>query len=93
MTVEYIELRKILMQMLADNGINRETIAGFVKDIVDEKVDIAINRVLHEKNMDDLVSTCCKEQIRKEVSDAVKEEVRSRLRPFGLTITVDMNDK
>lgn len=93
MTVEYIELRKILTQMLADNGINRETIAGFVKDIVDEKVDVAINRVLHEKNMDDLVSTCCKDQIKKEVRDAVKEEVRSRLRPFGLTITVDINDK
>ena len=25
MTVEQIELRKILSQMLADNGINRET--------------------------------------------------------------------
>lgn len=29
MTVEQIELRKILTQMLADNGINRETIKGF----------------------------------------------------------------
>ena len=29
MTVEQIELRKILTQMLADNGINRETIKDF----------------------------------------------------------------
>ncbi len=35
MTVEQIELRKILTQMLADNGINRETIVDFVKGIVD----------------------------------------------------------
>ena len=44
MTVEQIELRKILTQMLADNGINRETIVDFVKGIVDEKVDRAVER-------------------------------------------------
>lgn len=44
MTVEQIELRKILTQMLADNGINRETIKGFVEEIVSEKVDRAIDR-------------------------------------------------
>lgn len=38
MTVEQIELRKILTQMLADNGINRETIKGFVEEIVSEKL-------------------------------------------------------
>ena len=48
MTVEQIELRKILTQMLADNGINRETIKGFVEEIVSEKVDRAIDRIIHE---------------------------------------------
>ena len=52
MTVEQIELRKILTQMLADNGINRETIKGFVEEIVSEKVDRAIDRIIHETNMD-----------------------------------------
>ena len=47
MTVEQIELRKILTQMLADNGINRETIKGFVEEIVSEKVDRAIDRIIH----------------------------------------------
>ena len=57
MTVEQIELRKILTQMLADNGINRETIKGFVEEIVSEKVDRAIDRIIHETNMDSLVRT------------------------------------
>ena len=47
MTVEQIELRKILTQMLADNRINRETIKGFVEEIVSEKVDRAIDRIIH----------------------------------------------
>ena len=55
MTVEQIELRKILTQMLADNGINRETIKGFVEEIVSEKVDRAIDRIIHETNMDSLI--------------------------------------
>lgn len=37
MTVEQVELRKILTQMLADNGINRETIKDFVGEIVSER--------------------------------------------------------
>lgn len=37
MTIEQIELRKMLTQMLADNGINRETIVDFVKSIVEKK--------------------------------------------------------
>ena len=37
MTIEQVELRKILSQMLADNGVNRETIIPFVKDVLQEK--------------------------------------------------------
>ena len=48
MTIEQIELQKMLTQMLADNGINRETIVDFVKSIVEEKVEKAIYRTVHE---------------------------------------------
>ena len=41
MTVEQIEIRKILNQMLADNGINRETIKDIIKECLDERVDKA----------------------------------------------------
>lgn len=42
MTVEQIELRKILSQMLADNSINRDTIGDIVKEIVNEKTEKVI---------------------------------------------------
>ena len=46
MTVEQIELRKILTQMLADNGINRETLKDLVKEIIEEKVDKSLNTII-----------------------------------------------
>ena len=46
MTVEQIELRKILTQMLADAGINRETIKDFVKEIIGEKIDKSIDTIV-----------------------------------------------
>lgn len=72
MTVEQIELRKILTQMLADNGINRETIKGFVEEIVSEKVDRAIDRIIHETNMDSLIARMVQDTIRTTISDEVR---------------------
>ena len=80
MTVEQIELRKILTQMLADNGINRETIKGFVEEIVSEKVDRAIDRIIHETNMDSLIARQVQDTIRTTISDEVRWNVR---RVFG----------
>lgn len=76
MTVEQIELRKILTQMLADNGINRETIKGFVEEIVSEKVDRAIDRIIHETNMDSLIARQVQDTIRTTISDEVRWNVR-----------------
>lgn len=50
MTVEEIELRKILKQMLADEGINRETLKQMVKDMLEEKLERAIKQALAEKD-------------------------------------------
>ena len=47
MTIEHLELRKILTQMLADNGITRETIRKVVTDIIDEKVEKAVKEAIH----------------------------------------------
>ena len=52
MTVEEIELRKILTQMLADAGINRETLKDLVYQILDEKIDKAINNAENQINVD-----------------------------------------
>ena len=86
MTVEQIELRKILTQMLADNGINRETIKGFVEEIVSEKVDRAIDRIIHETNMDSLIARRAQDTIRTTISDEVRWNVRRVLGSVSISI-------
>lgn len=91
MTVEQIELRKILTQMLADNGINRETIKGFVEEIVSEKVDRAIDRIIHETNMDSLVRTTIQNTINRTISDEVSWNVRRVLGMVSISIETHGN--
>lgn len=86
MTVEQIELRKILTQMLADNGINRETIKGFVEEIVSEKVDRAIDRIIHETNMDSLIARMVQDTIRTTISDEVRWNIRRVLGSVSISI-------
>ena len=86
MTVEQIELRKILTQMLADNGINRETIKGFVSILVSEKVDRAIDRIIHETNMDSLIARMVQDTIRTTISDEVRWNVRRVLGSVSISI-------
>lgn len=86
MTVEQIELRKILTQMLADNGINRETIKAFVEEIVSEKVDRAIDRIIHETNMDSLIARQVQDTIRTTISDEVRWNVRRVLGSVSISI-------
>lgn len=86
MTVEQIELRKILTQMLADNGINRETIKGFVEEIVSEKVGRAIDRIIHETNMDSLIARQVQDTIRTTISDEVRWNVRRVLGSVSISI-------
>lgn len=86
MTVEQIELRKILTQMLADNGINRETIVDFVKGIVDEKVDRAVERMMHEKDMDSLINSHVKTSIRRALREEVSDKVRRTLGRASISI-------
>lgn len=90
MTVEQIELRKILTQMLADNGINRETIKDFVKEIVDEKVEKAIKQAVSETNIDGMVSS----RIREITTSVVREEVANKVRrTLGSTsITIECHE-
>lgn len=86
MTVEQIKLRKILTKMLADNGINRETIKGFVEEIVSEKVDRAIDRIIHETNMDSLIARMVQDTIRTTISDEVRWNVRRVLGSVSISI-------
>ena len=86
MTIEQIELRKMLAQMLADNGINRETIVGFVKEIVEEKVEKAIYCTVHEVDIDGMVRGTVRETTKKALQEEVSKKVRSTLSSVSISL-------
>jgi hypothetical protein len=86
MTIEQIELRKLLSQMLADNGINRETIVPMVRDVIQEKMDKTAKQIAEETNLDDMV----RHIIEREIADAVRSEVRAKVKNCFSSISVSI---
>ena len=94
MTIEEIELRKLLTQMLADNGINRETITDFVKDAISDKIDKAIKNVIHTTNLDDTVRYYIKQEIYNSLTHEVRNRVRDVFANIHITLSCESdNDK
>lgn len=86
MTVEQIELRKILSQMLADNGINGDTIVDFVKGVIHEKVEKAINQAVHETNIDGMINSRVKDITTRAIQEEVARKVRSTLSSVSISL-------
>lgn len=86
MTVEQIELRKILSQMLADNGINRETLKDMVNEVLDEKVEKAIRQVISESSITEIVNGKIDKISRRVIEDEVTNKVRRVLNCTSLSI-------
>ena len=86
MTVEQVELRKILSQMLADEGINRETLKEMVNKVLEEKVEKAIRQVLSESNITGIVNGKIDKISRRVIEDEVTNKVRRVLNCTSLSI-------
>ena len=86
MTVEQIELRKILSQMLADNGINRESLKDMVNEILEEKVEKAVSQVLKEGNSKGIVDGKIDNISRRVIQREVESKVRRVLDCTSLSI-------
>lgn len=86
MTVEQIELRKILSQMLADNGINRESLKDMVNEILEEKVEKAVSQVLKEGNIKGIVDGKIDNISRRVIQREVVSKVRRVLDCTSLSI-------
>ena len=94
MTVEQIELRKILTQMLADNGINRETLKDLVKEIIEEKVDKSINTIIAQTStigIDKAIKNKIDQYIDNEIANVVKVVIRERVNNIFSRIAFDVN--
>lgn len=77
--------------MLADNGIDKTTISGFVRAIINEKVDRAVEQVIsHETNMNYIINNTVKEETKKAIKSKVEEAVRSKLNNMWLNIDIQV---
>ena len=95
MTVEQIEIRKILNQMLADNGINRETIKDIIKECIDERVDKALKHLENKSdgdfaNMDGRIQGAIDKFVKQEIEKQAREAIRQKVGYFFSNITVNV---
>ena len=87
MTVEQIELRKILTQMLADNGIDRSTLPGIVKEALEEKITKAVHVALGGKDLQPAIDKAVDAQIRLIIDKEIERRVRRILGMTTISIT------
>ena len=95
MTVEQIEIRKILNQMLADNGINRETIKDIIKECIDERVDKALKHLENKSdgdfaNMDGRIQKAIDKFVKQEIEKQAREAIRQKVGYYFSNITVNV---
>lgn len=87
MTIEQIELRKILTQMLADNGIDRSTLPGIVKEALEEKITKAVHVALDGKDLQPAIDKAVDAQIRQIIDKEIERRVRRILGMTTISIT------
>lgn len=99
MTIEEIEIRRILNQMLADNGINRETIKDIIKECIDERVEKAIRNLLNQADgsFDSLptriqcaIDRLVYQSVEKEARMVISDKVRSIF--SKIVVNVELNN-
>lgn len=95
MTIEQIEIRKILNQMLADNGINRETIKDIIKECLDERVDKALKHLENKSdgdfaNMDGRIQGAIDKFVKQELEKQARDAIRDKVKYIFSSIFVDV---
>ena len=82
---------------LADNGINRETIKGFVREIIEEKIDKSIDEIVHQTSsvkMDSAIKSRVDKFIDDEIDRIVRSEIRGQIQSHfsRIEVTVQLAD-
>lgn len=72
------ELRLQISQLLADAGINQESLKKLVREELEKKSERAIKQVV-ESNIKEMLPTMLKQQIQSCIYYAVKNEIQNRI--------------
>ena len=96
MTVEQIEIRRILNQMLADNGINRETIKDIIKECIDERVEKAMMTLINQSDKEfevlpDRIQKAMDKLLREEISNRARIAINEQVRAIFSRIVVNVS--
>lgn len=86
--LEKIMMRDAITQMLADNGINRETLVEMTKEKIGEKVEKSMAKVLHDlnTNYEILVREEIGKTLRLELREVVRASVRDALHNVVISV-------
>ena len=94
MTVEQIAIRQEIRQMLAEAGINKNTMKELVNEVIYEEMTKAVKQVMHEMDIDTIIHNktqgSLQDAVRKELRAAIDDRVRGVFN--RMMITVDIKD-
>lgn len=92
MTVEQIAIRQEVRQLLAEAGINKNTMKDLVRDVVNEELNKAVRQIMHEINLDEKIGKLAngniQEAIRRELRDSIDKRVNGVFSRMSVSVTI-----
>lgn len=88
MTAEELMVKKAISQLMADAGVNRETIKQIVREVIEEKVEKVVAQQVSQTNLDRFIER----EIDKCLKDIVYEKVRRATSSVSISISYDRSD-
>ena len=77
--------------MLADAGINRETIKDLVREVIEEKVEKALPVVTSQMNLDEAIKRKWDRYVNSELDNAARSAIRAKVNGLfnNISVTID----
>jgi len=73
--LERIAIRDAVSQMLADCGVNSQTLVAMLKNVIEEKAEKAVKSAFQKEELERLVSRIASRELEKEISVAVRRVI------------------
>lgn len=95
MTCEEIEMRKVITQMLADVGINRETLKTLVHDVLNEKIDKSIKQIVEQETStkDGRIRQVFDQEFQAMLNKHVSKELKRRMSSMFPNVTITLSNE